>query len=125
MAGVPGLGTITVTSQGEVYDANSSPSGTRASSDVVQFFADPSHRRLDTGTMMSFFEFLAQSRKMALPDTHTLLAMAGVGLDVPNEEETKRLLNWEKKRQPTGGRKAQRTINRLDGKHTPSGEGRP
>jgi hypothetical protein len=48
--------------------------------------------------MLSFFEFIAQSRKMTLPDTHTMLAMAGVSLDVPNEEETKRLMNREKKR---------------------------
>jgi hypothetical protein len=65
--------------------------------------------------MLSFFEFIAQSRKMTLPDTHTMLAMAGVSLDVPNKEETERLLNREKKRHPAVRRNAHRTINRLDG----------
>jgi hypothetical protein len=50
--------------------------------------------------MMSFFEYIAQSQKITLPDTHTMLSMAGVSLDVPNEEETKRLLNRDKKRLP-------------------------
>ena len=65
--------------------------------------------------MLTFFEFIAQSRKMALPDTHTMLSIVGVPLDVPNEEETKRLLNREKKRNPGVGRKVPRTLNRLDG----------
>ncbi len=74
--------------------------------------------------MMSFFEYLAQSRKMVLPDSHTMLTMAGVDLDVPDEEETVRLLNRDKKRQPAVGRKAQRAINRLDGQPTsPKGGG--
>ena len=56
-------------------------------------------RRLYTG-MIDFYEYIARSRKRALPDTHTMLSMAGVPLDVPNEEETKRLLNRDKKRNP-------------------------
>jgi hypothetical protein len=60
--------------------------------------------------MLSFFEFIEQSQTMTLPDTHVMLAMAGVSLDVPNEEETKRLLNRAKKRpiapRSDGNRKA-------------------
>ena len=48
--------------------------------------------------MMTFSEYIAQSRMMNLPDTHTMLSTAGVGLDSPNEEETKRMLNRDKKR---------------------------
>jgi hypothetical protein len=62
---------------------------------------------------LSFYEYIAQSRKMALRDTHTLLAMAGVPLGFPDEEETVRLLNRDKKRQPAGG-KALKTIVPLD-----------
>lgn len=58
-------------------------------------FSDP--RRLYTD-MLTFMEYIAQSRKMALPDTHTMLAMAGVSLESPDEEKTKRLMNWHKKR---------------------------
>ena len=75
--------------------------------------------------MMSFFEYLARNGKMALPDSHAMLAKAGVGLDVPNEEETKRLLNLDRKRHPAVGRKAQRKMNRLDGQPTPPEGGRP
>lgn len=57
---------------------------------------------------------------MTLPDTHTMLSMVGVPLDVPNEEETKRLLNRDRKRHPAVGRKAQRTLNRLDGQPAPA-----
>ncbi len=74
--------------------------------------------------MMSFFEYLARNGKMALPDSHKMLALAGVGLDVPNEEETKRLLNLDRKRQHAVGRKAQRSLNRLDGHPRPFGGGR-
>ena len=74
--------------------------------------------------MQTFFEYLARSRKIALPDSHTMLAMAGVGLDVPNEEETKRLMNLDRKRHPAVGRKAQRTMNRLDRQPMPSEGGR-
>ena len=49
--------------------------------------------------MLSFYEYLAQSRRMALPDTHTMLATAGVPLGFPDEEETVRLLNRDRKRQ--------------------------
>jgi hypothetical protein len=63
--------------------------------------------------MLSFYEYIAQSRRMTLPDTHAMLAMAGVPLDSPNEEETQRLLNRDRKRQPAGG-KAHRTASRLD-----------
>ncbi len=62
--------------------------------------------------MQTFFEYIAQSRKMTLPDTHTMLSMAGVSLDVPNGEETERLLKRAKKRpiapQSDGSRKATR-----------------
>lgn len=71
--------------------------------------------------MMTFYDYIAQSRKMALPDGQTMLAMAGVGLTVPNEEETKRLLNLDRKRHPAVGRKAHRTMKRLDGHPTPFG----
>jgi len=54
--------------------------------------------------MQSFYEYFAQSRKMTLPDTHTMLAMAGVPLGSPDEEETQRLLNRDRKRQPAGGK---------------------
>ncbi len=74
--------------------------------------------------MLTFMEYIARGRKTALPDTHTMLSMAGVGLDVPNEEETQRLLNREKKRRPVVGRKGHRTVNRLDGQPTPSSGGR-
>ena len=62
---------------------------------------------------MSFYEFIAQSRRMALPDTHTMLAMAGVPLGFPDEEETQRLLNRDRKQRPAGG-KAHKTIVPLD-----------
>lgn len=71
-----------------------------------------STRRLYTG-MLSFYEYLAQSRKMSLPDTHTMLATAGVPLGFPDEEETLRLLNRDRKRQPVGG-KAHKGIIALD-----------
>jgi hypothetical protein len=48
--------------------------------------------------MIDFFEYLARSRRMALPDTHTMLAKAGVPLGFPDEEETERLLNRDRKR---------------------------
>ena len=63
--------------------------------------------------MIDFFEYLAKSRKMTLPDTHTMLAMAGVPLGFPDGEETERLLNRDKKRQPPGG-KARKNIISLD-----------
>lgn len=81
-------------------------------------------RRLYTG-MIDFYEYIARSRRTALPDTHTMLSMVGVPLDVPNEEETKRLLNREKKRNPGVGRKDPRTINRLDGQAAQPPGGRP
>lgn len=61
--------------------------------------------------MMSFYEYIAQDRKIRLPDAHTMLSMAGIGLDFPNEEETKRLLNSEKKRPPSTGRVASGTVH--------------
>lgn len=63
--------------------------------------------------MQSFYEFIAQSRRMALPDTHTMLAKAGVPLGSPDEEDTARLLNRDGKRRPAGG-KAHKTIVPLD-----------
>jgi hypothetical protein len=75
--------------------------------------------------MLSFFEFIAQSRRMTLPDTDTMLAMAGVSLHTPNEEETERLLNTERKRHPAVKKAAHRTINRLDGQPARSAGGRP
>lgn len=75
-----------------------------------------SGRRLYTG-MITFFEYIAQNRRTMLPDTLTMLSMAGVGLDSPNEEETKRLLNRDRKRQPAGG-KARRSIISLDSQPT-------
>jgi hypothetical protein len=63
--------------------------------------------------MQTFMEFLAQSRKMTLPDTHTMLAKAGVPLGFPDEEDTARLLNRDRKQRPAGG-KAHRTIVPLD-----------
>ena len=50
-----------------------------------------------------------------LPDTHTMLSMAGVSLHTPNEEEAERHLNRDKKRHPAVRKAAHRTINRLDG----------
>lgn len=63
--------------------------------------------------MLTFMEYIARTGKMALPDTHTMLALAGVPLDFPDEEETQRLLNRDRKRQPVGG-KAHKTIVPLD-----------
>jgi hypothetical protein len=63
--------------------------------------------------MLSFYEYIAKSRKMALPDSHTMLGMAGVPLGFPDEEETVRLLNRDKKQRPAGG-KAHKTIVPLD-----------
>ncbi len=63
--------------------------------------------------MQSFYEFLAQSRRMALPDARTMLSMAGVPLSFPDEEETERLLNRDRKQRPAGG-KAHKTIVPLD-----------
>ena len=63
--------------------------------------------------MLTFYEYIARSRRMALPDSHTLLGMAGVPLGFPDEEETKRLLHRDKKERPGGG-KAHRTIVPLD-----------
>ena len=60
--------------------------------------------------MQTFFEYLAQGRRMALPDTHTMLAKAGVPLGFPDEEETQRLLNRDRKRQPAGGKANKSTI---------------
>ena len=62
---------------------------------------------------------------MTLPDSPTMLAMAGVGLDVPNDEETKRLLNLEKKRQSHAAKPRQtfkgqtgQSASRLDHQNT-------
>jgi hypothetical protein len=63
--------------------------------------------------MIDFFEYIAKSRKMTLPDAHTMLAKAGVPLGFPDGEETQRLLNRDRKRQPAGG-KAQKGIISLD-----------
>lgn len=63
--------------------------------------------------MPSFMEFLAQSRRMALPVARTMLAMAGVPLGCPDEEETQRLLNGDRKQRPAGG-KAHHDIIPLD-----------
>ena len=63
--------------------------------------------------MIDFFEYIAQSRRTALPDARTMLSMAGVGLDVPDEEETERLLNRDRRQRPAGG-KARKTIVPLD-----------
>jgi hypothetical protein len=63
--------------------------------------------------MQTFMEYIAQSRKMALPDTHTMLAMAGVPLGFPDAEETRRLLHRDKKQRPAGG-KDHKTILPLD-----------
>jgi hypothetical protein len=63
--------------------------------------------------MQTFMEYIAQSRKIALPDTHTMLAMAGVPLGFPDEEETVRLLNRDRKQRPAGG-KAHKTVVPLD-----------
>ena len=50
--------------------------------------------------MLTFYEYIARSRRMALPDSHTMLGMAGVPLGFPDEEETVRLLNRDKKQRP-------------------------
>ena len=50
---------------------------------------------------------------MTLPDTHTMLATAGVPLGFPDEEDTQRLLNRDRKQRPAGG-KAHKTIVPLD-----------
>jgi len=71
--------------------------------------------------MLSFFEFLAQSGKVALPDTHTMLAMAGVPLGFPDEEETQRLLNRDRERKPAGG-KAHKGVIPLDKPASRDGE---
>jgi hypothetical protein len=63
--------------------------------------------------MQSFYEFIAQGRRMALPDTHTMLAKAGVPLGSPDEEDTARLLNRDRKHRPAGG-KAHKAIVPLD-----------
>lgn len=63
--------------------------------------------------MLNFFEYIAQSRRMALPDARTMLAMAGVPLGCPDEEETQRLLNRDRKERPAGG-KAHKTVVPLD-----------
>lgn len=47
--------------------------------------------------MMSFMEFLAQSRKMAMPDARTMLAKAGIDLHGPHEIEVMRLVKAMKK----------------------------
>ena len=54
--------------------------------------------------MLTFYEFIATSRRMALPDPHTILAMIGVPLSFPDEEETERLLNRDRKQRPAGGK---------------------
>jgi hypothetical protein len=69
--------------------------------------------------MKSFYEYVAGQLGVRLPDTHTMLAMAGISLDTPDEEETRRLLNRARKGypispQPVGTRKAN---------HRPSGGG--
>lgn len=65
--------------------------------------------------MLSFFEYIATSRRMALPDAHTMLGQAGVPLASPGKEETQRLLNRDRKQHPAG--KAHKTIVPLDGQH--------
>ena len=75
--------------------------------------------------MLSFFEYIAKSRTMNLPDVVTSLRLAGVSLHTPNGEETERLLNREMKRNPAVKKVAHRTINRLDGQPAPSAGGRP
>ena len=68
--------------------------------------------RLLYNGMQTFYEYIATSRRMRLPDTHTILAMIGVPLDFPDEEETARLLNRDKKERPAG--KAHKTIVPLE-----------
>lgn len=80
---------------------------------LVRVLTDVSRPSAAIYGMMTFMEYIAKSRKMTLPDAHTMLAMAGVGLDSPNEEETERLLNRDKKHRPAGG-KAHKTIVPLD-----------
>lgn len=63
--------------------------------------------------MQSFYEYIAQSKRMTLPDTHTMLAKAGVPLGFPDEDETHRLLNRDRKRHPAG-EKAHKGISPLD-----------
>lgn len=63
--------------------------------------------------MKTFYEYIAVSRKMALPDTHTMLAKAGVPLGSPDEEDTVRLLNRDGKRRPAAGM-PRKTIVPLD-----------
>ena len=63
--------------------------------------------------MKTFYEYIAGSRKVALPDTHTMLAKAGVPLGSPDEDDTARLLNRDRKHRPAGG-KAHKTIVPLD-----------
>ena len=63
--------------------------------------------------MKTFYEYIASRRKMALPDTHTMLAKVGVPLGSPDEEETERLMNRDRKQRPAGG-KAHKTIVPLD-----------
>jgi hypothetical protein len=63
--------------------------------------------------MKSFYEYVSGQLGVGLPDTHTMLAMAGISLDTPDEEQTKRLLNRARKGYPTppqpgGTRKASR-----------------
>jgi hypothetical protein len=74
--------------------------------------------------MLSFFEYTARSRRTRLPDTQTMLAMAGVSLHTPNEEETERLLNRERKRSPSVKKADRLTVNRLDGQPARSAGGR-
>jgi hypothetical protein len=79
--------------------------GVPADIDLVVIVRRPSAFVLSGGfrlypVMIDFFEYIARSRKMTLPDTHTMLSMAGVPLDVPDEEQTKWLLNLDRKRNP-------------------------
>ena len=74
---------------------------------------------------MTFNEYIAQSRRMTLPDAHTMLATGRrVTSAFPDEEETERLLNREKKRPlapRTGGtRKAKHSGSRW-GRQVPAG----
>jgi hypothetical protein len=48
--------------------------------------------------MISFYEYVAGQLGTRLPDTHTMLSMAGVSLESPDEEDTERLLNRARKR---------------------------
>jgi hypothetical protein len=67
--------------------------------------------------MIDFYEYIARSRKMTLPDTHTMLSMAGLPLDVPNEEETKKLLNRDKRQHtPMNGNTRKMTPLSLGGR---------